>query len=94
MKFPPRQPGRKADTERAAGIPDREPVTDSRDDVPLDLRSHGGRNWIIEPRLGYTSCRLRNVATNEVVVVGTLKQVLRFLSRHTPHRLGFRNLDP
>lgn len=94
MKFPPRRPERRADAERAAGIPDREPTADSRDDIPLDLRGHGGKNWIIEPRLGYTSCRLRNVATGKVVAVGTLKQLLRFLSRQTPHRLGLRNLEP
>lgn len=94
MKRPPRRPERQADAERAAGIPDREPITDSRDAVPLDLRSHGGDEWLIEPRLGYASCRLRDVATNKVVAVGTLKQLLRFLSRQTPRRLGLRNLEP
>lgn len=53
----------------------------------------GGRHWHIEPRLGYTSCRLRDVESGRVEFVGTMKQVLRYLSRQTAHMLGPRNLQ-
>ena len=89
MKFP----NRRADYERSIGIPDREPLTDDRDVIPFDLRKHGGKNWQIEPRPGYTSCRVRDRDTEQVVFAGTMKQCLRELSRLLPHRLGSRNLS-
>lgn len=96
MKFPTvtlRSALDRADYERSIGVPDREPICDDRDVIPLDLRKHGGKNWQIEPRLGYTSCRLRCLETGEVAMAGTLKQVFRFLARQQPHRLGARNLN-
>jgi len=87
----PRWAQDRADAERAAGIEDLPLLSDDRDVLPLDLRNHGGENWQIEPRLGYASCRLRNVETGEVAMVGTMKQVFRFLSRQQPHMLGARN---
>jgi hypothetical protein len=96
MRHPKRSPRwaeRRADDERAAGIPDLPILEDCRDVLPLDLRKHGGGELQIEPRLGYASCRLRNVATGEVVMVGTLKQVFRYLSRQIPHTAGARNYE-
>lgn len=94
MKFPRRTLRSaidRADYERAIGIPDREPITDGRDVIPLDLRKHGGKNWQIEPRLGYTSCRLRDMESGTVEFCGTMKQCLREVSRVLAHRLGARN---
>jgi hypothetical protein len=92
-KRPLRWAEHRADYERSIGIPDREPIIDERDVIPLDLRHHGGREWQIEPRLGYTSCRLRDMETGEVEYCGTLKQCLRWLSRQVPHHLGSRALQ-
>lgn len=95
MKIPTRSPRwaeDRADAERAAGIEDLPMFSDDRLAIPLDLRSHGGDSWQIEARLGFASCRLRNVATGEVAMAGTLKQVFRHLSRQQPHLMGARNL--
>lgn len=64
---------------------------DNRDPILIDARSHGGKLWRIEPRLGYASCRLFD--DEALVMVGTLKQVFRHLSRETPHLLGARNFQ-
>lgn len=82
-----------AEHERSIGIPDREPINDTRDVIPLDLRKHGGKHWQIEPRLGYTSCRLRDMETGTVEFCGTMKQCLREVSRVLAHRLGARSLQ-
>lgn len=96
MKFPTvtiRSALDRADYERSIGVPDREPICDDRDVIPLDLRKHGGKNWQIEPRLGYTSCRLRDMDSGAVEFCGTMKQCLREVSRVLVHRLGARNLQ-
>lgn len=96
MRHPKRSPRwaeSRADYERSIGIEDRPMPVDSRDVVTLDLRSHGGRLWRIEPRLGYTSCRLVDESTGEVEACGTMKQLLRYLSRQVPHLMGARNLQ-
>lgn len=96
MKFPPRtlrQAQAAADYERSIGIMDRHPISDDRDVIPLDLRSHGGKHWQIEPRLGYTACRLRDVDSGAVECAGTMKQCLREVSRVLAHRLGARGLQ-
>ena len=82
----------RAHHERSIGIPDREPLVDLRDVVPLDLRKHGGKEWQVEPRLGYTSCKVRDVETGKVEFVGTMKQCLRWVSRQLAHLLGERAL--
>jgi len=82
-----------ADYERSIGIPDSPPISDDREVIPLDLRSHGGKRWQIEPRLGYTSCRLRDMDSGAVDFCGTMKQCLREVSRVLAHRLGARNLQ-
>ncbi len=81
----------RADYERAIGITDRPQISDDREVIPLDLRSHGGKRWQIEPRLGYTSCRLRDMDGGTVDFCGTMKQCLREVSRVLAHRLGARN---
>ena len=96
MKFPTRTLRSaidRADYERASGIPDRPVISDDREVIPLDLRTHGGKNWQIEPRFGYTSCRLRDRETGAVDFCGTMKQCLREVSRVLAHRLGARNLQ-
>ncbi len=96
MKFPTRTLRSAldaADHERAIGIPDREPTSDDREVIPLDLRTHGGKNWQIEPRLGYTSCRVRDMDGGAVEFCGTMKQCLRWMSRQAVRRLGARNLQ-
>lgn len=96
MRIPNRSPRwaqDRADYERSIGIPDREPIVDDRDVVPMDLSLHGGKRWQIEPRLGYTSCRVRDLDTEAVEFTGTMKQCLRWLSRQVVHRLGARNLQ-
>lgn len=92
-KRSPRWAADRADYERSIGIPDREPITDLRDVVPMDLSKHGGKRWQIEPRLGYTSCRVRDMDTEAVECVGTMKQCLRWMSRQVAHRLGARGLQ-
>jgi hypothetical protein len=96
MKFPRRTLRSaidRADYERSIGIPDRPIISDDREVIPLDLRTHGGKHWQIEPRLGYTSCRLRDIETGAVDYCGTMKQCLREVSRVLAHRLGARNLQ-
>lgn len=96
MKFPKitlRSATDRANHERDMGIPDREPICDTRELIPLDLRTHGGKNWQIEPRLGYTACRLRDLDTDAVEFCGTMKQCLREVSRVLAHRLGARALQ-
>ena len=74
-----------ADYERSIGIPDRLAYEDARDTITLDLSKHGGGNWLIEPMIGYTWCRLRCAESGETKMRGTLKQILRWLSRDTRH---------
>lgn len=83
----------RADYERSMGVPDRQPISDDREVISLDLRSHGGKNWQIEPRLGYTSCRVRDMESGAVEFCGTMKQCLRWMSREVAHMLGARNLQ-
>ena len=84
----------RADYERdVLGIPDRPPLHDDREVIPMDLRTHGGKNWQIEPRFGYTSCRVRDRESGEVEFCGTMKQCLRWMSGKLAHRLGTRNLQ-
>lgn len=78
---------------RKNGRPAKTREKDSREVITLDLRTHGGKHWQIEPRLGYTSCRLRDVDSGAVEFCGTMKQCLREVSRVLAHRLGSRGLQ-
>ena len=82
----------RADDERLSGILDRLPIYDDRDVVPIDLRRHGGKNWQIEPRMGYVACRVRDLDSGAMDYCGTMKQCLRWISTQLAHRLGARNL--
>lgn len=81
-----------AQDERDAGIPDREPITDVREPTTLDLRSHGGRFWRIEPRLGYIACRGIDGETSTVVHCASIKELLHKIADETPSTMGRRNL--
>lgn len=82
-----------ADYERACGIPDREPFIDLRPVHTFDFRADGGKHWQAEPRAGMVSYKLRDMETERVVYVGTLKQCLRWMSGQMMRRLGLRNLQ-
>lgn len=83
---------RKADHERADGIEDRPPIVDTRPVHVFDFREDGGEHWQAEPRAGFVSYRLRDMTTERVVYIGTLKQCLRWMSGRMVRRLGLRAL--
>lgn len=80
----------RAQAERDEGIPDREPVRDSRQPIVLDLRSYGGRLLTIEPRHGYISVRV--LADGAVLHCAAMKQALHWIADELPRMLGARNL--
>jgi hypothetical protein len=73
----------RAQAEREAGIPDREPLPDTRQPITLDLRSYGGQLLRIEPRLGYLACRLTDEAGN-VRDCAALKTLLHRIADSLP----------
>jgi hypothetical protein len=79
----------RADSERDEGLPDREPLTDARQPIELDLRSYGGRRLRIEPRLGYIACRVID-DTGAVVACAALKTALHMIADGLPRTLGER----
>lgn len=86
----PRWAEDRADHERAIGIEDRPPIIDTRPVHSFDFRADGGQHWQAEPRAGFVSYRLRDVETERVVYIGTLKQCLRWMSGRMVRRLGVR----
>lgn len=74
----------RAQAERDAGIPDRQPEVDGRSVRYLDLRDYGGPLVRAEPRLGYCSCRFFDDETGELLACCTMKQALIELSRKLP----------
>lgn len=83
----------RAKAERDAGIPDREPITDLRDPLELDLRTHGGPHLRIEPRAGYIAVRVLDADTGQVIECAALKTALHRIADRLPRRLGLRNLE-
>lgn len=83
----------RAQAERDAGIPDREPMTDCRQPLELDLTSYGGPRLRIEPRLGYIACRVIDVSTGEVVQCAAMKTALHRIADSLPRTLGARNYE-
>lgn len=79
-----------AQSERDAGIPDMPMPADTRDPIPLDLRSAGGRMWRLEPIAGKIAWK----ATNERGEVrrAALKTLLHEFADALPRTLGERNL--
>jgi hypothetical protein len=74
----------RAQAERDAGIPDREPYTDTREPIQLDLTSAGGQKLLLEPRLGYVSWRARDVDTGLVLHCAALKELLHRIAEDLP----------
>jgi hypothetical protein len=83
--------GDRAQAERDAGIPDREPLTDCRDPLVLDLSSHGGPRLRIEPRLGYIACRVIDLDAGSVVACCALKTALHRIADALPRTLSARH---
>jgi hypothetical protein len=81
----------RADIERDAGIPDREPYVDARQPITLDLRSYGGQRLRIEPRLGYHACRAIGDA-GEVVACAAMKALLHQIADSLPRTLAPRHV--
>ena len=79
----------RAQAERDDGIPDREPMSDQRQPITLDLRSYGGKLWRIEPRHGYIACRATDDAGN--VRCAALKTLLHAIADDLPRMLSARN---
>jgi hypothetical protein len=84
---------RKADQERADGIPDRPPIVEHRQPIPLALARLGWRDVTLEPRAGYVSWRCRDDKTGEVLACKAFGQMLRWIAGRVPRMLGARNLD-
>jgi hypothetical protein len=80
---------RRAQAEREAGIPDREPERDVRQPITLDLRSAGGELLTIEPRAGYIGWRLRD-ESGAVKECAALKTLLHRIADGLPRTLSAR----
>ena len=64
-------------------------TADGRRIIPFDLRPAGGGNYEVVPIAGLTKWTLRDAETHEEKTRGTMKQILRWLSRDTVHMLPF-----
>lgn len=84
---------RKADDERAEGIPDRPALVEHRQPFTLPFAALGWKDVRIEPRLGYISWRCIDEATDEVLMCCALGEMLREIARRVPRQLGIRNLQ-
>ena len=85
------QAERRAQAEREAGIPDREP--DRRTTWWLDLRPVGGPWWRCEPRIGYVSYRVYVEPTGERVMCAPPKTILAKASSQLPRPLSQRSSE-
>lgn len=74
----------RAQAQRDAGIPDREPYTDTREPIQLDLTTAGGPNLRLEPRLGFVAWRARDVCTGQVLHCCALKELLHRIADDLP----------
>lgn len=81
---------RKAESERADGIPDRQPLVDARQAIPLPLSRAGWRDVTLEPRIGYVSWRCRDDASGEVLACHAMGQMMRWIAAQVPRQLGAR----
>jgi len=86
-----RQAEARAQEERDDGIPDRDAFHDCRQPISLDLRSYGGPNLRIEPRLGYVAARAINEDTGEVVHCAAIKELLHRIADGLPRMLAPRH---
>lgn len=76
------QAERRAQAERDAGIPDREP--DQRTTWWLDLRQVGGQWWRCEPRIGYVGYLVYSEPDGDRVMCGPPKSILAAASTRLP----------
>jgi hypothetical protein len=83
----------RAQMERDASIPDREPFVDMRRPFSLDLRSAGYLNLRIEPRLGYVAWRAVDADTEQVVECASIKELLHKIADNIPRTLAARNFQ-
>lgn len=74
---------RRADAERAAGIPDRVDV-DCRLPIPLDLRCAGGDNLLLRPCRRRIAWRAVDVVTGQVLDTAALKTLLHNIADRLP----------
>ena len=74
---------RRADAERAAGIPDRTDA-DCRRLCTLDLRGAGGPLLNFEPRAGYLGWRARDMESGLVVDCAAIKSLLHNVADALP----------
>ncbi len=79
-----------AQAERDAGIPDLPMPVDVREPFPLDLRSAGGDQWMLEPISGKIAWKARSHRGE--VRRAALKTLLHDLADDLPRLLGERNL--
>lgn len=77
------QAERRAQAERDAGIPDRDPV-DARTTWWLDLRPIGGPWWRCEPRRGFVSYRVYAEPAGERVMCAPPKTILSSAAARLP----------
>lgn len=81
----------RAQSEREAGIPDREPITDARQPFTLLLQHSGGHDLRIEPRLGYVSWRAVDIHSGQVMHCAALKELLHRVADELPRMLAMRS---
>ncbi len=81
----------RAQAERDAGIPDREPVIDARQPFLLPLSHFGYRDLWIEPRVGFVAWRALDAETRELLHCAASKELLRILARETPRLMAPRD---
>lgn len=81
----------RADAEREADIPDREPIIDARQQIDLDLRTWCGPHLRIEPRMGYVSGRAIDMQTGTAIDCAALKTLLHRIADRLPRMTSLRN---
>ena len=84
---------RRADAERAAGIPDRAALAEHRQPFYLPFAHLGWRDVRIEPRMGYVAWRCVDADTDDVLACKALGELLRWVAAQVPRQAGIRNLQ-
>lgn len=79
----------KADEERAAGIPDREP--DVRETWCLDLRAINGPNWRCVPSRYKSGFNVYDAETGVWVMYAVARAILAEARRKTPRPMAWRS---